>query len=108
MFRDSPASSTVLFNFPTTLRCFASDPNPPANIVWLKDEVISETDPRGRFTVSYDSSTGMSAYSIGTVSYQDDGAYQCVAVNSEGTIVANSDVGQLTVQGTYIHTQKIL
>lgn len=101
MFRDSPASSTVLFNFPTTLRCTASDPNPPASILWLKDGVISDTDPRGRFTVSYDASTGLSVYSISTVSYQDDGTYQCIALDSEGSILANSNLGQLTVQGIY-------
>ncbi len=100
VFKDSPATTLVLFNYPTTLRCSASEPNPPANIVWLKDEVISGTDPRGRFTVTYDSTTGSSEYSINTVSYQDNGSYQCVAVDAVGTILANSAVGQLTVQGT--------
>ncbi len=100
VFKDSPATTIVLFNFPTILRCSASEPNPPANIIWLKDEVISTTDPRGRFTVTYDSTTGSSEYSINTVSYQDNRNYQCVAVDAAGNILANSAVGQLTVQGT--------
>ena len=103
VFKDSPASATVLVNFPTALRCTANEPNPPTNIVWLKDGVITETDPRGRLSVSYDPTTGGSVYAINTVSYLDDGSYQCYAVNTTEGIVASSSVGRLTVQGSTLY-----
>lgn len=99
VFRDSPASSTVLVNYPTTLRCSAYEPAPPANIVWLINGIITDSDPRGRVSIIYNPSTGISEYIINTVSYLDVGEYQCFAVNATDGLLANSAVGTLTVQG---------
>ena len=99
MFRDSPASSTVLVNYPTTLTCSAYEPTPPANILWLINGIISDSDSRGRVLIAYNPSTGVSEYVINTVSYLDVGEYQCFAVNATDGILASSAVGTLTVQG---------
>ena len=97
VFRDSPAASTVLVGYPTSLRCSARDPTPPENILWFKDGVT--VTPGSRFTVSYDSSAGDSELRIGSVRYTDAGGYQCIAVGSSNQILAASSVGTLTVHG---------
>ena len=97
MFRDSPATATVLVGYPTTLRCSARDPTPPNDILWFKDGVTVSPDPR--FNIAYDSMAGDSQLRISSVSYPDAGGYQCIAVGSSNQILAASDVGTLTVDG---------
>ena len=97
MFRDSPATSTILVGYPTTLRCFARDPAPPENILWFKDGVTVTSG--SRFTISYDSSAGDSELRIDSVRYSDAGGYQCIAVGSSNQILAGSSVETLTVHG---------
>ena len=98
VFRDSPATSTVLVGYPTTLRCSARDPTPPEDILWFKDGV-TVTPVDYRFTISYDSSAGDSELRISSVIYPDAGDYQCIAVGSSNQILAASSVGTLTVHG---------
>jgi hypothetical protein len=98
VFRDSPATSTVLVGYPTTLRCSASDPTPPEDILWSKGGVtVSPVD--SRFTISYDSNAGDSELRISSIRYPDAGGYQCIAVGSSNEILAASSVGTLTVHG---------
>ena len=99
MFRDSPATATVLVGYPTTLRCSARDPSPPDSIVWLKDGVAATPD--SRISISYDSTGGDSELRIGSVSYVDAGSYQCLAVGSSDQILAASNNGTLTVHGKF-------
>ena len=93
----TPATSTVLVGYPTTLRCSARDPTPPDDILWFKDGVT--VTPGSRFTISYDSSAGDSQLRISSVRYPDSGGYQCIAVGSSNQILAASSVGTLTVHG---------
>lgn len=98
MFTDSPASTTALLYHSITLRCLASNPAPPFNILWQKDGVLLL--PRDNTTtISYDSSTGASVYTVASVIYSDAGTYQCFAVSNTGQIQAESTPGILTVQG---------
>ena len=97
VFRDSPATSTVLVGYPTTLRCSARDPTPPNDILWFKDGVAVTPDPT--FAITYDSSAGNSQLRISSVRYPDAGGYQCIAVGSSNQILAASSVGTLTVHG---------
>lgn len=97
VFRDSPATSTVLVGYPTTLRCSVRDPAPPSNIIWLKDNVT--VTPDSRISTTFDASTGDSQLRIASVSYVDAGGYQCVAVDSSNQILLVSSVGRLTVHG---------
>ena len=100
VFRDSPATSTVLVSYPTTLRCSARDPAPPSNILWLRNGTA--VSPDTRVTTTYDSTAGDSELRIASVSYIDAGGYQCVATGSSNEILAVSSVGNLIVHGVKI------
>ena len=97
VFRDSPATATVLVGYPTTLRCSARDPTPPVSIVWLKDGVA--VSPDSRIAITYDSAAGDSQLRIGSISYVDAGSYQCLALGGSDQILAASNNATLTVHG---------
>lgn len=96
-FRDSPVTTLALTNHPLTLSCYAPDPSPPPLIIWLHNEIYQPSDSRRN--VTYDPTTGRSTYQLFEVSYSDSGQYQCLAINETGSILFQSDVGTLSVQG---------
>ena len=104
VFRDSPATATVLVGYPTTLRCSARDPTPPESILWLKNGTAVTPDST-RTTITYDSIAGDSRLRFSSVRYPDAADYQCVALGSSSQILAISDIGTLTVHGKHYEYQ---
>lgn len=97
-FRDSPANTTVLANFPTTLSCTFQQPI-PSTILWERDG--SQVTVGGqRLSISYDGLTGRSELRVNNVEYEDAGEYTCRALDAGGNILASSQPATITVQGT--------
>ncbi len=92
-FRDHPASSTVLLNFPTTLSCSTNLPY-PQTIVW---QFNGAGVNRERST--FDSNSGRSLLSFTSIAYSDAGNYTCIALGSSNNVVATSQPAVLSVQG---------
>ncbi len=99
-FRDPPANTSALTNTPITLTCSAPDPSPPPSIIWLHDNIFAGST--GGVIVTYNAATGVSEYMILSVSYYDAGAYQCLALSTQGEAVSFSEIGILTVQGVCV------
>ena len=96
MFRDSPHNATSLLSHPTILTCSVPD-NPPANIRWtINGTVITTSD---RLNISYNSVTGESQLIISSLQYTDNGAYQCQALSSGGSVLLSSNIGYITATG---------
>lgn len=101
-FKDSPANDTVLSTLAadTTLHCSATAPSPPFLISWKHNGAYINAS--SRTYARYNQTTGLSAYTISRgVTYSDSGAYQCVALNAQGNVLALSAIGTLTVVGTF-------
>lgn len=96
-FRDSPASTTALTNFPTTLSCTFQQPV-PSGIRWERDDsqVLGEG---GRLSISYDGITGRSELRVASVRYGDAGDYLCRALDAGGRVLASSETATIVVQG---------
>ena len=56
----------------------------------------------------YDSTTGRSTFQFIEVKYSDAGQYQCQAVDETGTVLFESDIGVLTVQGLCVRGSLIM
>ena len=96
-FRDSPHNATGLLTHSVTLTCSVPD-NPPANIRWTVNNSINIT-ASDRLNVSYNSATGESRLVINNLQYTDNGAYQCEALNSDGSESIASGIGYVTAVG---------
>ena len=95
MFRDSPHNATSLLSHPTTLTCSVPD-NPPVNIRWTVNGTVITSD---RLNISYNSVTGESQLIISSLQYTDNGAYQCQALSSGGSVLLSSNIGYITAIG---------
>lgn len=96
VFRDSPHNATGLLSHRTILTCSVPD-NPPPNIRWTVNGTAILSS--GRFNVSYNSATGESQLIIDELQYTDNGAYQCEALNSVGSVLLSSSRGYITAIG---------
>ena len=99
MFRDSPHNATSLLSHPTVLTCSVPD-NPPDNIRWTINE--NEATVSDRLNISYNSTTGESQLTISSLQYTDNGAYQCQALSSGGSVLLSSNIGYITAIGLCI------
>jgi len=95
-FRDHPHNATSLLSGSVTLTCSVPDES-PADIRWQHSNGTNITSSE-RLTITYNPSTGESQLTITNLQYYDNGAYQCVAVYSNGTTYA-SVAGYITTIG---------
>ena len=97
-FIENPSDATILTNQPYLISCLIS--NPPAVMIWIKDQEQRETnfdDPR--IQITYNSTTGLSTHYITNVVYADAGNYQCQALSENGQLISFSNIATITVTG---------
>ena len=99
-FKDQPTGGTILVNQEFTLSCSVYSPFPPS-MAWFKD-----TEERGvdfadaSINITYDSSTGVSTYTLISAVYNDAGEYSCESRSELGAPIATSDTATVVVHGT--------
>lgn len=103
---DSPSDATILSNHPYVLSCLPH--TPPPLMVWVKDGLQMEPGFAGdpRIQITYNTTSGLTTYSISSVEYSDAGQYQCQALNEVMTIYS-SEIATISVTGLPVFTSTL-